>query len=53
VLQAGEERQTVKERIRNLIETYKGYLKRERSKRARYILENVIEDLQNALTEAQ
>lgn len=43
----------MKEQIRNLIATYKGYLKTERSKRGRYILENVIEDLENALKGAQ
>lgn len=42
----------MKERIRNLIATYKRYLKDERSKKGQYILANVIEDLENILKEA-
>lgn len=43
----------MKERIRHLIATYKGYLKSERSRHGQYILKNVIEDLETALKEAQ
>lgn len=43
----------MKERIRQLIETYEAMLKQTRSKIRRECLENVIEDLKTALREAQ
>lgn len=43
----------MKERLRQLIETYRDMAKRARTQRTREIFENVIEDLETILREAQ
>jgi hypothetical protein len=43
----------MKDRIRQLIDTYRDMIKRSRSQRSIDILQNVIEDLETVLREAQ
>ncbi len=39
----------MKKKLQNLVETYKGYLMLAETKGERYILSNVIEDLENII----